>query len=190
VRAVVLTEDRPTLRLEEVADPVAAGDEVVLTVDACGICGSDLHVAGQIGAPGTILGHEIAGTVAEVGPDVDGRWTVGAPVVARPFIGCFDCRWCRSGRPDHCERFAFIGLERPGGFAERVAVSSHELFHAPAALTGSDRALVEPLAIARRALRRAGLEPGEDVLVLGGGPIGLAVILWARALGAGSIAVS
>lgn len=190
MRAAVLTEDRPALVVDDVAEPEAVADEVVLSVDACGICGSDLHVAGQVGEPGTVLGHEIAGTIAEVGPDVDERWRVGLPVVARPFIGCFDCRWCRSGRPDHCERFQLIGLERPGGFAERVAVSSRELFAAPATMSGSDRALVEPLAIARRALRRAALQPGEDVLVLGGGPIGLAVTLWARTLGAGRIVVS
>ena len=70
MRAVVLTEDRPTLRLEEVDEPRAVADEVVLEVNACGICGSDLHVAGQVGAPGTILGHEIAGRIAELGPDV------------------------------------------------------------------------------------------------------------------------
>ena len=107
------------LRVDDIEDPVPGAGQVLTRVLACGICGSDLHVAGMVGAPGTILGHEITGTVEAHGPKADaGRWPTGTPVVARPFAGCGRCRWCESDRPDHCEHFALIGLEHPGGFAE------------------------------------------------------------------------
>lgn len=189
---MVLTEDRPELRLATVDDPVPTGDRVVLRVDGCGICGSDLHVAGLMGEAGTVLGHEITGTVEAHGPDADrDRWPVGTPVVARPLVGCGACSWCGAGRPDHCDQGGLVGFDVPGGFAELVAVPGRELFRAPAGGLGpAERSLVEPLAIARHALRRGGLERGEPILVLGGGPIGLAVTAWARALGAGTILIS
>lgn len=191
MRAVVLTEDRPALATAEVAEPEPAADEVVVSVSACGICGSDLHVASAVGPPGTILGHEIAGTVSALGTGVDpAQWPIGTAVAVRPTSGCGRCEWCALGRPDHCDHFELMGLNRPGGFAERVAVQERELYRLPTALTGPDQALVEPLAIARRALRRTGLVPGETVAVIGAGPIGLAVTTWARALGAGTIVVS
>lgn len=193
MRAAVLTDDRPKLALADVADPSPAAGEVLVRVTACGVCGSDLHVNSMVGARGAVLGHEIAGIVDEVGPgvvDVRGDVRPGAPVAVRPLTGCGTCRWCRAGRADHCDQFAFIGLQRPGGFAEALTVPADSLFVLPTTLAGTDQALVEPLAIARRALRRGGLVAGERVAVLGGGPIGLAVVAWARALGAERIGVS
>jgi (R,R)-butanediol dehydrogenase/meso-butanediol dehydrogenase/diacetyl reductase len=83
-----------------------------------------------------------------------------------------------------------IGQDRPGGFAELLVAPSQSLYAMPGQISGADQALVEPLAVARRALRRGGLTAGENLLVLGGGPIGLAVTAWARTLGAGKIVVS
>lgn len=188
MRAAVLTEDRPRLALADVDEPRPGPGEVVVEVTACGICGSDLHVAAVLGEPGTVLGHEIAGVVRDAGDD--DRWAVGTPVVARPFFGCGACRHCRAGRQDHCAEFALVGLNRPGGFAELVALRAGELFAVPAEVTGDDQALVEPLAIARRALRRVALDRDERVAVLGGGPIGLAAVMWAKALGAAEVLVS
>ena len=123
MRAAVLTDQPHVLEVEHVADPVPGEGEVVLGVRACGICGSDLHIAGVIGSPGTIMGHEVAGVVEELGAGVDAQaWKVGRAVVARPLTGCGRCRWCQRGRPDHCDAFGLIGLDRPGGFAERLAV--------------------------------------------------------------------
>jgi (R,R)-butanediol dehydrogenase/meso-butanediol dehydrogenase/diacetyl reductase len=189
MRAAILTEDKPTLALVEIADPTPAPGEVVLEVTACGICGSDLHIASQLADAGAVLGHEIAGTVAEIGADVD-RWSVGDAVVGRPYFGCGECRFCRGGRADHCVSFELVGMARPGGFAERTTLRADELFALPASITGTEQALIEPLAIARRALRRVALSPGEDVTILGGGPIGIATLVWARALGAGHVVVS
>lgn len=191
MRAVVLTDRPPALEVVQVLDPVPANDEVVLAVTACGICGSDLHVASVVGSPGTILGHEIAGTIEAMGTGVDpDQWRIGEAVAVRPFGGCGTCRWCLAGRADHCDRFQLVGLDRPGGFAERLAVQARELFALPTALVGPEQALVEPLAIARRALRRTGNVMGQTVLVLGAGPIGLATVAWARILGAQTIVVS
>jgi len=191
VRAVVLSDAPPALETAEVADPTPLGDEVVLRVDGCGVCGSDLHVAGVIGAPGLVMGHEIAGEVVDHGPDADaGRWPIGSRVVARPLVGCGECAGCRADRPDRCLQSQLVGLQRPGGFAEYVSVSGRELFAIPDTVDDAVRPLVEPLAIARHAMRLTPPEQGEPVLVLGAGPIGLAITLWARHLGAGEIVVS
>jgi len=189
MQAAVLTDDKPVLALAEIDDPSPAHGEVVLDVTACGICGSDLHLASQLADAGAVLGHEIAGTVAEIGAGVDG-WRVGDAVVGRPFFGCGECRFCRGGRADHCASFELVGMARPGGFAERTTLRADELFALPASITGTEQALIEPLAIARRALRRVDLSIGEDVTILGGGPIGIAALVWSRAMGAGHIVIS
>lgn len=188
MRAAVITTP-PQLAVEEVADPIARDGEVVVRVTGCGICGSDLHTASKMSGPGTVLGHEIAGVVDEMGAGVD-NVRVGDAVAVRPFSGCGQCGFCRAGRADHCATFKLIGMQRPGGFAERVAARADELWSLPSKVHVADQPLVEPFAVARRGLRRAGLQPGEDVIVTGAGPIGLAVTHWARALGAGRIVVS
>jgi (R,R)-butanediol dehydrogenase/meso-butanediol dehydrogenase/diacetyl reductase len=191
VRAVVLTDERPRLALADVPAPAPGPGEALLRITGCGICGSDLHLASQIATPGSVLGHEIAGVVAAVGGGVDADWwVIGTPVVARPFGGCGDCAFCRSGRADHCPRFQLIGLERPGGFAEFVTVRGDELFKLPAAVSPDEQPLVEPLAVVRRAFRRGQVTAADRVAVLGAGPIGLAVVAWAVAVGVETVVVS
>ncbi|HVC69323.1 MAG TPA: alcohol dehydrogenase catalytic domain-containing protein [Acidimicrobiales bacterium] len=190
MRAVVLTGVDGRLETAEVDDPVPSPGHVVVRVQACGICGSDLHIAKAYGTPGTIMGHEIAGVIEDVGADVDDRWVPGTAVTARPFSSCGKCRYCRAGRPDHCRQFHLLGATRPGGFAERALLSADELYALPASLIGAEQALVEPLAVARHVLRRLGFGAGERLAVLGAGPIGLAVTAWARALKAGGVVVS
>ncbi|MDH5236345.1 MAG: alcohol dehydrogenase catalytic domain-containing protein [Acidimicrobiia bacterium] len=190
MRAAVLTGAPHELRLDDVATPEPESGEVIVRVDACGICGSDLHIA-EMGMEGPVLGHEIAGTIESLGPSVDpDTWVVGRSVAVRPTVGCHRCHWCDQGRPDHCAQFGLIGLDRFGGFAEHVAVPTQELYRLPATVTGPEQALVEPLAVARQTLRRAAIAPGENVLVIGGGPIGLAVTAWAKVLGADQVLVS
>lgn len=188
MKAVVLAADR-SLSVVEQPDPTPGAGEVVVRVTGCGICGSDLHSVAVMGPPGTVLGHEIAGTVAELGAGVT-NVKPGDLVAVRPFAGCGACDYCRAGRADHCAAFELVGFQRPGGFAEATVARADELFALPAEVRAQDHALVEPFAVARRALRRGGLVAGEDVIVLGAGPIGLAVTHWARALGARNIIVS
>ena len=185
MRAVVLTDERPRLEMADVPSPTPGPGEALLQITGCGICGSDLHLASQLAAPGAVLGHEIAGVVAGVGPGVDASlWPDGTAVVARPFGGCGDCDYCRGGRADHCPQFQLIGLERPGGFAELVTVRGDELFRLPAAVSADEQPLVEPLAVVRHAFRRGQVTPSDRVAVLGAGPIGLAAVAWAVAVGA------
>lgn len=190
MRAVVLSGPDGRLETTDVYDPVPGPGQVVARVTACGICGSDLHIATAFGVAGTVMGHEIAGIIDRVGEGVEARWAPGMAVTARPFASCGHCTACLRGRADHCSKFQLLGFTRPGGFAELVALSSDELYALPASLTGPEQALVEPLAVARHGLRRAGLLPGEALAVLGGGPIGLATTAWARALNAGPVLVS
>jgi (R,R)-butanediol dehydrogenase/meso-butanediol dehydrogenase/diacetyl reductase len=191
VRAAVLTEERPRLEMADVPAPIPGPGEALLKITGCGICGSDLHLASQLAAPGAVLGHEIAGVVAGVGAGVDPvRWPDGTAVVARPFGGCGECAFCRAGRADHCARFQLIGLERPGGFAEFVAVRGDELFKLPATVSPDEQPLVEPLAVVRRAFRRGQVTTGDRVAVLGAGPIGLAAVAWAVAVGVEVVVVS
>jgi len=191
MRAVVLTDERPRLEMSDLPLPAPGPGEALLRVTGCGICGSDLHLASQLAAPGAVLGHEIAGELAAVGSGIDpATWPNGTAVVARPFGGCGDCVWCRGGRADHCAQFQLIGLERPGGFAEFVTVRADELFRLPATISADEQPLVEPLAVVRRAFRRGQVTPGDRVAVLGAGPIGLAAVAWAVAMGVEVVVVS
>jgi (R,R)-butanediol dehydrogenase / meso-butanediol dehydrogenase / diacetyl reductase len=191
MRAAVLTEERPQLELADLPVPVPGPGEALLRVTGCGICGSDLHLASQLAAPGAVLGHELAGTVTRVGDGVDpSRWPEGTRVVARPFGGCGTCAWCTRGRGDHCAGFQLIGLERPGAFAEYVTVRHDELFRVPDAVGDDEQTLVEPLAVVRRAFRRGQVGAADAVAVLGAGPIGLGAVAWARSIGVETVVVS
>lgn len=190
MRAVVLSEDRPALEVVELPDPEPGPGDVLVRVTGCGICGSDLHVATAVAPVGMTFGHEIAGVVEAVGTGVDTTWQPGETVAVRPFTGCGRCAQCVRGRADHCDQFALLGLGRPGGFAELVLAQGDEVYRLPAAVTGTDQALVEPTAIALRAVRRGGLAGTDTVVVLGAGPIGLAIVAWARHLGVEHITVS
>ena len=188
MKAVALTERPSELEIVDVAEPVPAADEVVIDVTASGICGSDLTLAKGIAPAGTIMGHEVAGTVRT--PDAEGRWSVGQRVAVRPFFGCGSCGECGRGRQDHCEDFGLAGVRRPGGYAEQMVASADELFELPAAVTPAEGALVEPLAIVRHAFRRVDLDESDRVAITGAGPIGIAAVIWARALGIEHIVVS
>jgi (R,R)-butanediol dehydrogenase/meso-butanediol dehydrogenase/diacetyl reductase len=191
MRAVVLSEDRPRLELVELPDPEPGEGEALIRVTGCGICGSDLHVATAVAPAGMTFGHEIAGIVEGLGPGVDAAsYRLGDTVAVRPFTGCGHCTHCVRGRADHCDDFALLGIGRPGGFAELVVAQADEVHALPAAVTGVEQALVEPMAVACRAVRRGGLAATDTVVVLGAGPIGLAIIAWARHLGVEHITVS
>jgi threonine dehydrogenase-like Zn-dependent dehydrogenase len=162
------------IELEEHSGPQPGPSEVVFEVELAGICGSDLHAyRGQPGPrrPPLILGHEAVGTVEHL----PGRFTVF------PLLTCGDCRLCRSGRENLCERRRLLGLDLPGVFTTHVAVPESALLALPDGLDPRLAVLVEPLAASLSAWRIDGVVPSESVLVLGGGPIGLlAVWLCAR----------
>lgn len=177
--------------VREVETPTPGVSDVVVRVRNCGICGSDLHsFRGHFPMmPGLIMGHEIAGEVAEIGGDVHGV-QVGDRVAVEPLIFCGSCTWCRSGQYQHCGSRSVLGMMAPGGFAEYIRVPATSLYKVPDSVPFDVAALVEPLAVAVHGLRLARLEGGERVAVLGAGTIGLMSTLVARALGAGDIAVT
>jgi len=190
VRAAVSTATEPWLAIEELPDPAPGPGELVLRVDACGVCGSDLHMAHSLADhPGIVFGHEFCGTVVALGSEV-AAYREGDRVVGYPLVGCGRCPACLANAVAKCRRVKLIGAQRPGAYAEYVAVGADQSFLLPEALSPDLGALVEPLAVAHHALERTPREPGEPVLVLGAGPVGLAVALWARALGAREVVVT
>jgi (R,R)-butanediol dehydrogenase/meso-butanediol dehydrogenase/diacetyl reductase len=192
MRAAVLREIGKPLEIQTVEDPTPGPGEMVLRVRGSGICGSDLHWA-QLGlgvSPGQILGHEFSGEVVEVGRDVGGRFSVGDRICSIPFIGCGRCRACLCGDVTACDAAVATGLQAPGAFAEYVRVGAAEALRLPEGVTHRQGALVEPLAVGLHAVSRAAPPPGARVLLIGGGPIGLAATLWSRFFGASAVVVS
>lgn len=190
MRAAVTIDDDEVLRVEDSPDPTPGPNDLVLAVDACGICGSDLHLAQVLRSyPGVVFGHEFCGRVVATGADVS-DWSEGDRAVGFPLTGCGRCQACIAGHTSKCAEAVLTGLQRPGAFAQYVAVGAREAFRLPDELSATHGALVEPLAVALHALDRTPRDPGAPVLILGGGPVGLATALWALHLGAGHVLVS
>lgn len=180
------------LRLDDVDQTPPGPGEVRVAVEACGICGTDLHVAieGTLPLPRTpiVLGHEAAGVVAEVGAGV-ARWRVGDRVAIYPNVACGRCGPCRRGREVLCPRAQVLGITREGAFAESVTLPASCLLPLPAAISFSVGAiLADAVSTAYRAVARRGrLEPGERVAVFGCGGLGVHGIRIARLLGAAQV---
>jgi L-iditol 2-dehydrogenase len=172
------------VRIEEAPEPEPGPGEVVCDVLACGVCGSDVtdwYIAPRLPA---VLGHEVVGTVRAVGEGVAAP-APGARVAIHHHAPCGECRRCRRGHETLCERFRATRLD-PGGFAERVRVSQDlvaELLELPDGLDPVTATFIEPLACVLRAQDRAGLRPGDALLVVGAGVNGLLQIAAAHARG-------
>jgi threonine dehydrogenase-like Zn-dependent dehydrogenase len=167
----------------DVPDPRPAAGEAVVEVDACGLCGSDVHaVAAGFARPGQVLGHEFSGHIVETGPGVTG-WRVGQPVAVNPLGSCRACRACAVGLPFRCAEVPNLGVTAPGAYAEYVAVPHSQLVALPDGLPVELGAHAEPLAVALQAVSEAHVGPGDAVLVYGVGPIGLNVIMALRLAG-------
>ena len=177
------------LHVEQRPLPVPASGEVLVQVTHCGICGSDLHAPSYGLEPGFVLGHEITGEIVDVGADV-ARRRIGERIAALPLVGCGTCGACRSGLPARCRSAGQIGLTRSGGFAEFVTTGDRETFHLPDDLDTNRGALIEPMSIGLHLVRRARIDPLQRALVIGAGPVGLAVVTWLRVLGIRAVWVS
>jgi len=188
MRAIVIDKPR-SIASADIPEPELVAGEVIVRVDAAGICAGDLYIyqgKNPYAVYPVIGGHEIAGTVADAG---DSEWRLGERVVIEPFIGCGECYPCRVGKPNCCANLRIIGVHRPGGYADLVSAPSDRLHAIPEGLSAAHASLAEPVAIALQACRRANVSAGEYALVLGCGPIGLALIEVARARGARVVAV-
>jgi threonine dehydrogenase-like Zn-dependent dehydrogenase len=172
--------DRPVPGLER-------ADDVVLDVEACGICGTDLHILevppGHPATSGVVLGHEIVGVVSEVGEDVVALRR-GDRVAVAPNIWCGQCAWCRRGLRIQCENLTTIGIFVDGGLAPHVRVPARACYPVSKALPAHVAALAEPLSTVVHGARRAAVFPGEAAVVLGAGPVGLMFTALLAAAGA------
>jgi 2-desacetyl-2-hydroxyethyl bacteriochlorophyllide A dehydrogenase len=166
--------------------------QVLIRVHACGVCGSDLHAAQADWTPTPIvMGHEYSGEVAALGPGVD-QLRIGERVAPLSQITCGHCVWCHSGRSAQCPDFELVGFSRHynGGYAEYVLASAHEVLRLPDEVSFAEAAALEPLAVGLDAVRHGGMRSGDQVLIIGGGPIGLCVATWARFCGGAHVVVS
>lgn len=199
MKAAAFQQPGEPLAIVDVATPEISKGELIIAVKCCGICGSDLHMAdvhdptsGMMPlANGTIMGHEFCGEVVEAANGADDRFKPGDRVTALPFIACGHCHACLSGSGHRCAQSRSLGLGGDaGGYAEYMKVGTSDTLQLPAGVDWQHGALVEPLAVALHGVKAAKLAAGENVLILGGGPIGLATALWCRYFGAQHVMVS
>ena len=181
------TPGKLTLNTAEIPSP--ATDEVLVKIRRIGICGTDLHAfAGNqafFSYP-RILGHELAGEIYD--SNGHSEFNSGDKVAIIPYINCGNCLACRAGKTNCCASLKVLGVHTDGGMQEVIAVSSRLLIPAPN-LSWEEIAIIEPLCIAAHAVKRAQISPGQRALVIGCGPIGLAIIKFAKLAGATVIAM-
>lgn len=192
------------IRVEDVAMPaINAGDDVLVEVKYCGICGTDLHeyLMGPIVTPQTphpltgatlpqTLGHEFSATVVEVGPQVRDVKT-GDRVAIMPAIVCGRCHYCRRGMGHLCLSFACTGLSaETGGLAQFAVLKEYQVAVLPDEVSDQEGAVIEPASVAAYGVDRAGVTGGDVVLVTGAGPIGILSAIYASALGAATVVIA
>lgn len=187
MKALICTEPRK-FDYAEIAEPIAAKGQSLLKIKRIGICGTDLHAF-----EGTqpyfsyprILGHELAAEIIETRAD---GFAVGESVTFIPYFSCGHCIACRSGKPNCCVDLKVCGVHVDGGMVEYLSVPDDSLVHGNG-LNLDELALIEPLSIGAHGIRRADVKPGEFVLVIGAGPIGLGTMEFARIAGGKVIAM-
>lgn len=173
------------LRFVDLPEPQIGEDEVLLKIKKVGICGTDIHIYnGGMNVPTPlVIGHEFVGDVAKVGAKVQ-HIKVGDRAVAEHVIGCGSCLYCLQGKKNLCMKPTVIGIHKPGALAEYLSVPANLVYALPAELSYDEGVLVEPLSIAVYAVRKAGINVGDTVAVVGQGPIGLFVDYVAKSGGA------
>lgn len=179
------------LFVREVDKPAPGPDELLVKVEAAGICGTDRHLFhGEFPCrPPVTLGHEFSGIVEAAGAEVK-HFRPGMRVTGDPNIHCGRCPQCRRGRVNLCENLTAIGIHRDGGFSEYVLVPEAQAHELPLSLPPEHGAFCEPLACCLHGVDMAGITPGASVLVLGGGVIGMLVVQLARLAGATTVVLS
>jgi threonine dehydrogenase-like Zn-dependent dehydrogenase len=199
VKAAVYHAQRD-VRVEQIEEPAPGPGEVVLDVGLASICGTD--VGEYLNGPRVIpiefrhrnsghhgpiaIGHEFFGRVSAVGPEVDGL-ALGDRVVSGAGVSCGECDWCRAGRTNLCQAYYTLGLHTHGGLAEQVKTPASICVPVPDACDDRSAALAQPLSIALHSTSRAGVAPGDDVVVVGVGGIGSFIVAAVAAAGAREI---
>jgi threonine dehydrogenase-like Zn-dependent dehydrogenase len=179
-------QERPTPQVKN-------WDDVLLRVEACGLCGTDLNILAvppaHIAEVGIVLGHECIGTVEGVGAGVK-YVRQGDRVVVAPRLHCNQCRYCRRGLPNQCEDYKTLGVHRDGGLAPYVVAPERALYKISRAVALDDAVFAEVLSCVFGGTTRVAVNPGESVVILGAGPVGLLFGMLYRASGAGKIIVT
>lgn len=171
---------------KQLSTPTIEEDQVLLKVAAVGICGTDIHAFGgnqPFFSYPRILGHEASGIIADIGSKVS-QWKVGQRVALIPYVSCGECDACRSGRTNCCEKISVIGVHEDGAFSEYLAAPARNILAIDDQVDDITATLIEPFAISAHAVRRAEIKAGDDVLIVGAGPIGLGAAAIAAADGA------
>lgn len=181
------------LRVEEHKKPKLGPKDVLIQVKACGVCGTDVHIyEGDKGAaevtPPTILGHEFSGVITEVGSEVE-EYKAGDRVCVDPNCYCGMCEPCRSGEVHYCEHMVGYGTTVNGGFAQYCAVNERQVYKLGENTTFEQGAMAEPAACCLHGIDMCGIRPGHQVVVIGGGMIGLLMMQLAKLAGAAKIAL-
>jgi 6-hydroxycyclohex-1-ene-1-carbonyl-CoA dehydrogenase len=193
VKAAVFRGAGQPLAIEDVPRPAPASGEVLIRVAACGVCHTDLHYIDHgtptFTTPPLVLGHEISGRIEATGAAVAG-FAEGDPVLAAAVLSCGSCRACRAGRENICENGVMLGNHVDGGYAEYVAVPARDLFSLPPEVPLVEGAIIADAVTTpfHAVVNRGRVQPGDHVLVLGCGGVGLNVVQVAAALGARVIA--
>ena len=196
MRAAIFQEMSKPLAIAALADPIAGPTDLILKVKNCGICGSDLHMTEPTSImplpTGSVMGHEFSGEVIEVGSAVKHLWKPGDRLAGFPYMCCGEHNPCANfGGRGVCGKGIGIGLgQSPGAYAEFVKIGAWGAHRLPDAVSFREGALIEPLAVGLHAVDMAKMARGATVLVIGAGPVGLAVMLWANFLGARHVIVS
>lgn len=181
------------LRVENSPIPKVGPEDILIQVKACGICGTDVHIyEGDKGAaevtPPTILGHEFSGVIAEVGSDVT-KYKVGDRVCIDPNCYCGKCDFCRNGIAHYCTDMIGYGTTVNGGFAEYCSVNQRQVYKLGDNTTFEQGAMTEPVACCLHGMDMCNIHPGSNVVVIGGGMIGLLMLQLSKLAGAARVAL-
>lgn len=181
------------LKVEEHEMPKVGPNDILIKVKACGVCGTDVHIyEGDKGAaevtPPTILGHEFSGVIAEVGENVKG-YAVGERVCIDPNCYCGACEPCRNGVAHYCEHMIGYGTTVNGGFAEYCAVNEKQVYKLGQNTSFEQGAMTEPVSCCLHGIDMCEIKPGHQVVVIGGGMIGLLMLQLAKLAGAAKVAL-
>jgi 2-desacetyl-2-hydroxyethyl bacteriochlorophyllide A dehydrogenase len=181
------------IELQEKPVPMLENGEILIKVEYCGICGTDLSIYrgehSRAQAP-LIMGHEFVGSVADIRGDIEKDLKIGDKVTANPLLWCGKCDPCKQGSNHVCENLGLVGIDINGGFAEYVKVSSDKVHKVTGDSDWLEIALTEPLAVGIHAVRKSNLKMGDNVIVVGAGTIGMIVALSSLFSGAGNVWIS
>ncbi len=178
---------------QKIPVPLPQGNQILIQVKRAGICGTDLTIYSgkhpRARAP-LVMGHEIVGIIADIGPNYNGKFKVGDIVTANPLLWCGKCRSCINGNYHVCEKLGLFGIDIDGGFAEYIVVEGDRVHGLSSSISFEEAALCEPIAVGLHAIRESSFKPGDDVTVLGAGIIGALIGFLLMNSGANSVTIT